>query len=932
MSSQENAFAAGTHSSLQLPPTSLQMLDQFNRRLDDISSTQYELSRCLFSKLEPAVQTQCQDEACCLCLEKFPASLDGCQEDTLLLTCKKLGWHHAIHLSCIRNVNSEMLSEILNCPHITNFFCILPGQDPQDEPKRSVNPDWSLRCQVQHLLSDLVLTSTSELPVFSAGDSAQTRLVATSKTKTQFFVDRARLNVTCYHNASQHKFTRVQGCVDLSGVDPKISGVNLLLVDSDVRLSVRLFRVPAFGTLTSGWEIHQVVLEFADQLAVTRPAAEPAAEPRGSSLLSSISGEFSKLLLNPDEDSSGTVNNRFSILLSSPSQESLQRSVGSRELSGFSLTPSSSLFPSACTTQPSSSSTSPLPSRPESPSQLSPTSSVVNIQQPLSQQLQLPPQQLQHHNYQKQQLDAKNAGTNLWSTGGMNVGSMAKNQSGSRFLQQQIEQGGSNFIATILPELLNYNLLAGIMTDLFGNYLCQKLIAHASPAQRLTIIKACSDFMIKVACDRQGTRVIQALVNIASSNNERVAIVNALAVPTQSQPEPKQLLQLIQNPYSTHVIHAILGVFPFELYWPICRVALANVATLGLDRHGLCVIKKSVTLAPTDVLVKFIPTVMGMALKYVNDQYGNYLLQHVLEHSKTVTTDPSFFDISGSFDTLCYDQLHQGLKGHYSWLSRQKFASNVIEMIVRSAKESVRTEVIEELTAEKVISRLLLCSYGNYVMQNVIEVCTPEQVALIFRKIQPDLPFLRKNVRKKWERLLLAYQANSETFPAHLIRSNPPPRGDRQNPTSNPKEMSVHPQRQHHFANELWEKKLDGGNRQRDSNKLNSNSWLQPPQPQNQQQHTFGNRNSNIFHSSNSVGSAAVNDNHTFDQSSLFAQIQQQDLQQLQHLQQLQQQVLELGRSLPFSQQSLLFQQQLQQQQLQQQLQQQPQQQQQQQQ
>jgi hypothetical protein len=50
--------------------------------------------------------------------------------------------------------------------------------------------------------------------------------------------------------------------------------------------------------------------------------------------------------------------------------------------------------------------------------------------------------------------------------------------------------------------------------DLFGNYLCQKLIAFANEAQRFMLLSKIKDDLLRIACDRQGTRAVQKLMQV----------------------------------------------------------------------------------------------------------------------------------------------------------------------------------------------------------------------------------------------------------------------------------------------------------------------------------------------------------------------------------------------------------------------------------
>jgi len=100
----------------------------------------------------------------------------------------------------------------------------------------------------------------------------------------------------------------------------------------------------------------------------------------------------------------------------------------------------------------------------------------------------------------------------------------------------------------------------------------------------------------------------------------------------------------------------------------------------------------------------------GMA-SLVPDQYGNYVVQHVIEHG-TAADRCHVFSIVAN-----------GLKNY----SKHKFASNVVEKCLVYANDAWRSEVVKILVAsgrrengrenESMILSLIEDSYGNYVIR-----------------------------------------------------------------------------------------------------------------------------------------------------------------------------------------------------------------------
>ncbi|VDP67345.1 unnamed protein product [Schistosoma mattheei] len=131
----------------------------------------------------------------------------------------------------------------------------------------------------------------------------------------------------------------------------------------------------------------------------------------------------------------------------------------------------------------------------------------------------------------------------------------------------------------------------------------------------------------------------------------------------------------------------------------------------------------------------------------VKDQYGNYVIQHVLEHGSN--EDKS--------------RIIQSLRGRVCALSSHKFASNVMEKAIANAVPSERAVLIEEIlhpisnvningdassvTTNNISSSLvdmMKDQYANYVVQRMLELADTEQRRVLINRIRPMQNVLRK--------------------------------------------------------------------------------------------------------------------------------------------------------------------------------------------
>ena len=91
-------------------------------------------------------------------------------------------------------------------------------------------------------------------------------------------------------------------------------------------------------------------------------------------------------------------------------------------------------------------------------------------------------------------------------------------------------KGYENPFCTALVESM-LNILPEVMTNQFGNYLCQKLVEVCSVSSLRNIVQAILPCIVEVSMDLHGTRVIQTLVETIgkdpASLNQEILTVGA---------------------------------------------------------------------------------------------------------------------------------------------------------------------------------------------------------------------------------------------------------------------------------------------------------------------------------------------------------------------------------------------------------------------
>lgn len=120
-------------------------------------------------------------------------------------------------------------------------------------------------------------------------------------------------------------------------------------------------------------------------------------------------------------------------------------------------------------------------------------------------------------------------------------------------------------------------------------------------------------------------------------------------------------------------------------------------------------------------------------INLIQDQYGNYVIQHVLERGQ-------HYD-----KTQIINKVH----GQVLQMSKHKFASNVVEKCVANGSRDARAQLIEEVIQVKADGTCALVvmmkdQFANYVIQKMLDVVDGEQRAILISRIKPHLASLKK--------------------------------------------------------------------------------------------------------------------------------------------------------------------------------------------
>ncbi|EST09457.1 Pumilio RNA-binding repeat [Kalmanozyma brasiliensis GHG001] len=307
---------------------------------------------------------------------------------------------------------------------------------------------------------------------------------------------------------------------------------------------------------------------------------------------------------------------------------------------------------------------------------------------------------------------------------------LCKDQHGCRFLQKKLEETNPAHRDMIFSETFTH--FAELMTDPFGNYLCQKMLEFCTDEQRDLIVELVAPELVTISLNMHGTRAVQKMIDFLSTPRQIHAIIVALSM---------NVVTLIKDLNGNHVVQKCLNRLNAEDNQFIYNAVAAHCVEVATHRHGCCVLQRCIDHASEAQRVQLVAEITYNALTLVQDPFGNYVVQYVLDLSIPRFTDAVVRQFVGN---VCL-------------LSVQKFSSNVIEKCIRVSEPGVRKQLIEELLNRTRLEKLLRDSFANYVVQTSLDYADPVQRMRLVECIKPILPVIRntpygKRIQSKLQR------------------------------------------------------------------------------------------------------------------------------------------------------------------------------------
>ncbi|KAI9350244.1 armadillo-type protein [Obelidium mucronatum] len=300
-------------------------------------------------------------------------------------------------------------------------------------------------------------------------------------------------------------------------------------------------------------------------------------------------------------------------------------------------------------------------------------------------------------------------------------------QHGSRFIQQKLEMCSSDEKQLVFEEILPSALQ--LMTDVFGNYVIQKFFEYGNQGQKQLLARQMEGHVLALSLQMYGCRVVQkALEHVLP--DQQASLIKELS---------GNVLKCVKDQNGNHVIQKALERIQGEQIQFIIEAFHGQVYALATHPYGCRVIQRIFEHCGDDSgpqLTAYAPLIEELhryTINLIQDQYGNYVIQHVLERGKPADKA----------------MITSKVRGQVLQMSKHKFASNVVEKCVAFGSNQDRQLLIEEVISMRsdgtsALVAMMKDQFANYVVQKMLDVVDGEQKDILIMKIKPHLQSLKK--------------------------------------------------------------------------------------------------------------------------------------------------------------------------------------------
>ncbi|TFK76423.1 ARM repeat-containing protein [Pluteus cervinus] len=294
-------------------------------------------------------------------------------------------------------------------------------------------------------------------------------------------------------------------------------------------------------------------------------------------------------------------------------------------------------------------------------------------------------------------------------------------QHGSRFIQQKLETATSDEKQIVFDEIVPNNTLQ-LIQDVFGNYVIQKLFEHGTQVQKTLLANTMEGHVLPLSLQMYGCRVVQKAIEYILPD-QQACFVRELDA---------HVLKCVKDANGNHVIQKLIERVSADRLGFVGSFR-GNVYDLSTHPYGCRVLQRCLEHLPEEHTRPLLDELHRYTINLMQDQFGNYVIQFVLEHGRPQDR------------ALVISKL----RGQMLQMARHKFASNVCEKALVCADGANRHQLIDELMTPRQdgvspIVTMMKDQFANYVLQRALTVVEGEQKEQLVGKVRPQLVSMKR--------------------------------------------------------------------------------------------------------------------------------------------------------------------------------------------
>lgn len=301
-----------------------------------------------------------------------------------------------------------------------------------------------------------------------------------------------------------------------------------------------------------------------------------------------------------------------------------------------------------------------------------------------------------------------------------NVNYLARDPIGCRFLQAALVDDTVDSALKTLMYNESRDDLKQLLSDPFGNYFFQKLYETISNELKQDVVQILASELCEASKGIHATRSVQRLIELSCHDDVLVdAIVAALKT---------NVIDLCIDGNGCHVIQSCIKNLKAKKCEFIVDAIMLNCIKVSNHRQGCCIVQKCLELQRENGQNSFLKEVLNHSVELMQDAYGNYVVQFILDN----------------FDVPAVQVIYESICGLILPLSMQKFSSNVVEKCIMKAPSSLHDIYLDEIIApstvpgkESTLMALLVDRYGNYIIQKALTSFSTQNALLLCKSMIP---------------------------------------------------------------------------------------------------------------------------------------------------------------------------------------------------